>query len=175
MTPTTITREELRERDRELTRTTTRRNTLEYLAGGTAALFLLVMAVLTFLNGDSSVDMLMAAGFATLALGMAIAGLHLFRNGGKEDNDMAAGGVAHLQRRLERERDLLRSAWLWYIGPMLPGVAMIYGGMFLAGNLSFAVIAGGLTIAFLLLVAIINQRAAIQIEQEISDLRQRPQ
>lgn len=171
MTTATITREELREHHRQFTRATTRRNTLEYLAGGTAALFLAVMAVLTFLNGDSAVDMLMAAGFATLVLGMAIAGFHLFRNSGKADGEINASGVEHLRRCLEHERNLLRSAWLWYIGPMLPGVAMIYGGMFLAGNLSFAVIAGGLTLVFLLFVVIINRRAAVHIEDEIRNLR----
>lgn len=80
-----------------------------------------------------------------------------------------------MRRRLECERDLLRSAWLWYIVPLLPGFAMIYGGMFLAGNLSFAVVAGGLTLAFLLFVAVLNWRAAAQIEREIGDLRRHPQ
>jgi hypothetical protein len=170
MTTATMTLEDIRTRDLQLTSTTARRNTLEYLAGGTAAMFLLVMAVLTFLNGNSAIDMLMASGFAALVLGIAVAGIHLFRNSGQAHNDLTASGVDHLRRRLKHERDLLRSVWLWYIGPMLPGFALIYGGLFFAGNVSFAIIAGGLTLAFLLCVAIINRRAASQIEQEIRDL-----
>lgn len=92
MTMKTIPRDDIGERRRQIARTTMRRNTLEYLAGGTAALFLLVMAVLTFFNGESAIDMLMAAGFAMLVLGMAIAGYHLFRNNGK-------GGRKHRHQR----------------------------------------------------------------------------
>lgn len=173
LTTATVTLDEMRERERQLTRTTTRRNTLEYLAGGTAALFLLVMAVLTFIKGDSAIDMLIASGFAAVVIGMVLAGLHLFTRSRriKGHSDMAATGVDHLRRRLEHERVLLQSAWLWYVGPLMPGFIIIYGGMFLAGNVSFALTAGGLTFAFLLFVVIINRRAAAKLEHEIRDLR----
>ena len=72
---------------------------------------------------------------------------------------------------MEHERVLLQSAWLWYVGPLMPGFIIIYGGMFLAGNVSFALTAGGLTFAFLLFVVIINRRAAAKLEHEIRDLR----
>lgn len=173
MTTATITLDEMRKRERQFTRTTTRRNTLEYLAGGTAALFLLFMAVFTFIKGDSAIDMLIASGFAALVIGMVLAGLHLFTQSRriKGDSDVAATGVDHLRQRLEHERVLLQSAWLWYVGPSMPGFVMIYGGMFLAGNVSFAFTGGGLTFAFLLFVAIINRRAAAKLEREIRDLR----
>lgn len=172
-TTATVTLDKVRERERKLTRTTTRRNALEYLAGGTAALFLLVMAVLTFIKGDSAIDMLIAAGFATLTIGMVLAGLHLFTHSRriKAHGDMAATGIDHLRRRLAHERVLLQSAWLWYVGPLMPGFVMIYGGMFLAGSVSFAFTAGGLTFAFLLFVAIVNRRAAAKLEHEMRDLR----
>lgn len=173
MTTATITLDEMRERERQLTWVTTRRNTLEYLAGGAAALFLLIMAVFTFIKGDSAIDMLIASGFAALVIGMVLAGLHLFIQSRriKGHSDVAATGVDHLRRRLEHERVLLQSAWLWYIGPLMPGFVIIYGGMFLAGKVSFAFTAGGLTFAFLLLVVIINRRAAGKLEHEIRDLR----
>lgn len=40
----------------------------------------------------------------------------------------AAGGfdacVAFHRRELERQRDLLRSIWLWYLGPLVPGILL---------------------------------------------------
>ncbi|MFC3059748.1 hypothetical protein [Paenirhodobacter populi] len=174
MTTAPITREEIGARDRQLTRTTRRRNAFEYLAGGAAMLFFLVMAVWTFAKGGSAAQMLIAVGFAVLALGVAVAGWHLFRQSRRA---AAGGGIAadagYLEGRLARERDLLRSAWLWYAGPMVPGFALIYGGVFLSGGVAFATIAGGLTLAFLILVAVINRRAAACIDREIADLRHR--
>ncbi|MGO4569329.1 hypothetical protein AB4Z52_30860 [Rhizobium sp. 2YAF20] len=173
MTTATITLDQVKKRERQFTRTTNRRNTLEYLTGGSAALFLLFMAVFTFITGDSAIDMLIASGFAALVTGMVCVGLHLFTKSRriKGHKDMAATGIDHLTRRLEHERVQLRSAWLWYVGPMIPGFAMIYGGMFLAGKVSFAFTADGLTFAFLLFVAVLNRRAAAKLEGEIEDLR----
>lgn len=160
----------LRARERRLDRATARRDRREYLAGGLAALVLLAASIAIFLDADSLADTLMATGFLALVLGLAFSGLHLSR-ASRGHGDVAASGVEHLVRRLGRERDLLRSAWLWYVGPLLPGFLLVYGAAVLAGSPFFAAIAGGSTLAFLLLVVVLNRRAAARLEREISALR----
>lgn len=87
---------------------------------------------------------------------------------------MAASGMDHLKRRLEHERDLLRSAWLWYVGPMVPGFVMSYLGYWMANpeRPIFVPVAGGLTFALAVFVIILNLRAARQIEPEIRSVRE---
>ncbi|PWJ94917.1 hypothetical protein C8D77_1011603 [Mesorhizobium loti] len=157
-----------------LSRTTTRRNTLEYIAGGMAAAFLLVMSVVTFLAARTAADWTMAAGFATLTLGLVAVGLNIFRKSTRADADLAASGIDHLQRRLLGERDLLRSAWLWYLGPMVPGFVLIYLGSWAAhpDRPIFALVGGASTFAFLVFVVILNRRAARRIDTEIRALQQ---
>jgi hypothetical protein len=33
------------------------------------------------------------------------------------------------RRELVRQRDLLRSVWRWYIGPIVPGLVVFYAGI----------------------------------------------
>ncbi|MER8523158.1 hypothetical protein NKH56_28010 [Mesorhizobium sp. M1076] len=173
VTTATINLNEIKARHAALSRTTKRRNTLEYVAGGVAVAFLLVMSVVTFLAAHTVADWVVGAGFATLALGMVIVGLHIFRKSTRTDADMAASGIDYLTFRLERERDLLRSAWLWYVGPMVPGFVLVYLGYWMANpeRPIFALVGGSLTFAFLVFVVILNRRAARRIETEIRSLR----
>ncbi|TIR28361.1 MAG: hypothetical protein E5X35_31045 [Mesorhizobium sp.] len=173
VTTAAISLDEIKKRHAALSRTIKRRNTLEYVVGGIAAAFLLVMSVIAFLATHAVVDWLMAAGFATLALGMVIVGLHIFRKSTRVGADMEASGMEHLKRRLEHERDLLRSAWLWYVGPIVPGFVLSYLGYWMANpeRPIFVLVPGGLTFAFLVFVVILNRRAARQIETEIRSLR----
>ncbi|MER8523138.1 hypothetical protein NKH56_27875 [Mesorhizobium sp. M1076] len=130
------------------------------------------MSVMTFLAANTVADWVTATGFVALALGMVIVGLHIFRKSTRTDADTAASGIDYLKRRLEHQRDLLRSAWLWYVGPMVPGFLLIYLGYWMAdpGRPIFAFVAGGLTFVFLVLVVVLNRRAARGIEAEIRGL-----
>lgn len=174
VTTATISLDEIKKRHAALSRTIRRRNILEYVAGGIAAAFLLVMSVVTFLAARTVAHWVMAAGFATLALGMVIVGLHIFRKSTRASADMAASGTDFLMLRLERERDLLRSAWLWYVGPMVPGFVLSYLGYWMANpeRPIFALVGGGLTFALAVFVVILNRRAARRIESEIRSLRE---
>lgn len=174
MTTSAIDLDEIKARHAALSRTTKRRDTLEYVAGGLATGFLVVMSVATLFVARTTADWMMAAGFASLALGLATAGLYMFRYSTRIGADLAASGTDHLRRRLARERDLLRSAWLWYVGPMVPGFVLIYLGAWMADreHPAFALIAGGLTFAFLVLVVILNRRGARRIESEMRSLEE---
>ncbi len=173
MTTITLSLDELKRREAELGRSTRRRNMMEYLAGGAATAFLLAMAVLTFLRAGAPVDFVMAGGFGTLAAGMLLVGRHIFRNSRPIESDVAASGREHLCGRLERERRLLATAWLWYVGPMVPGFVLIYVGYWMSNpeNPAFPLVGGGLTLAFLVGVVLINRYAARRIEREIRTLR----
>ncbi|MGV6873788.1 hypothetical protein ACUSIJ_13985 [Pseudochelatococcus sp. B33] len=172
MTTAGLSLDDLRRRETQIDRATRRRNMLEYVAGGAAAAFLAVMSVFTFMRAEDAADFVLAGGFALLVAGMLVAGRHLHRNSRKLHTDLAQNGIAHLRRRLERERNLLRSAWLWYVGPMVPGFALIYAGAWMASpdNPTFPLVAGGLTFLFLIGVAFLNRHAAKRIGHEIDEL-----
>ncbi len=173
MTTITLSLDELRRRETALDRVTRRRNMMEYLAGGAATVFLLIMAALTFSRAGAPVDFVMAGGFGTLAAGLLLVGCYLFRSSRPVETDLATSGRDHLGRRLERERRLLATAWLWYVGPMVPGFVLIYVGYWMSNpeNPIFPTVAGGLTLAFLIVVVMVNRYAARKIEREIRALR----
>jgi len=99
-----INLEDIKARHAALSRTTKRRNTLEYVSGGMAAAFLLVTSAVTFLAADSSAEWIMASGFATLVLGLLLVGLNIFRKSTRAGFDLATSGMGHLQQRLAHER-----------------------------------------------------------------------
>ncbi|MCA0276001.1 MAG: hypothetical protein LCH86_08365 [Proteobacteria bacterium] len=171
MTTISPTLDDLRQREAELGMITRRRNIREYVAGGAAAAFLAVMGVLTFVRGGAPADLVMATGLLALTAGLLLAGWHLFRSSGPA-GDLAVSGRAHLRARLEREHRLLASAWLWYVGPMVPGLALIYLGAWMIdpGKPLFVAIASGLTLALMVGVALANRHAARKIEREIRNL-----
>lgn len=150
------------------------RNRLEYLAGGAATIALTAIGGVTLWQPGSAAEVAMGCGFLLLALGMIVVGVELYRRSrSPDDADLARPALAHLTERLQREHRLLRSAWLWYVGPILPGFALIYGAAYLATPDGRATVlaAGGLTLAFLIVVAALNLRAAARIAAALRTLR----
>lgn len=175
--PSTVARpsfDDLRRRRDELDRRTRRRNAVELIAGGAASVFLLVMCALSLARVDDPADLVRALGFAALPLGLLVSAAYVFFNRRRAEQDMARTGLDHLVRGLRREHRLLRLAWFWYVGPMIPGFVMIYVGTYLAQPemWAFAAIAGGLTALFLIWVATINLSAARRVGDEIQRLEQ---
>ena len=164
---------DLRRRESELQRVTSRRNRLELAAGSFAGLFLLAMSVLALQNaGDDPAELVRALGFAALPLGLLASATYFFVSGRQPAQDLAQTGLDHLIRRLRREHQLLRFAPFWYVAPMLPGFVMIYAGTFVAAPemALFALVAGGLTALFLAWVVLINRRAARRVADELARL-----
>lgn len=172
MTTISPSLDDLRRREAEIGSITRRRNIREYVAGGVAAAFLAVMSVGTLVRGETPADFVMAAGLLMLVAGMMLAGWHLFRNSRPVERDLAVSGRAHLRARLEREHRLLAGAWLWYVGPTLPGFALIYLGAWMInpGKPLFVVVAGGLTLALMVGIVLANRHAARIIEREMRKL-----
>lgn len=164
---------DIRKRQAELDGMIRRRNRMEYLTGGLAAAFLLVIGLIALSSAGTAADLVRAAGFLLLAAGLGIAGIRLFRGSRPSSGeDLAVSGREHLLARLERERRLLKSAWLWYVAPLVPGFVLVYLGTWMADPTrpAFPLIAGGATLVFLVAVVLVNRAAARRLLREREDL-----
>jgi hypothetical protein len=83
------------------------------------------------------------------------------------------------RRELERRRDLLRSAWHWYILPVVPGIALILLGRWYqihvpgrpAGLDHLIIILGGIVAALIIaIVRLIQVLAAVTLQRQIDEL-----
>lgn len=119
--------EDIRLRGRTLHRKVRRRNLSEYVAT--------VLVVLTF-----GFYIFRFPGPVTrLGSGLVIAGvlymawqLHRRGSAGRLPEECGFESCLDFHRKeLERQRDALRSVWSWYLGPLIPGLAVfILGGLF---------------------------------------------
>lgn len=173
MTTHSFSLEDIRSRQAELDRLIYRRNRMEYLTGGLAAAFLLVIGLIALWGADTAADLARAAGFLLLTAGLGIAGIRLFRGSRPgSDGDLAATGREHLLSRLERERRLLASAWLWYVLPLVPGFVLVYLGTWMAdpARPAFPLVAGAATFVFLVGVGLVNRAAARRLLREREEM-----
>jgi len=70
-------------------------------------------------------------GFGLLIAGLAYMVWQLHRRGSARDVPAELGlanGVDFYRRELARQRDLVRSAWSWYIAPVVPGLLLVTAG-----------------------------------------------
>ncbi len=103
-------------------------------------------------------------------------------NGSAAAKRVPSGGgfdtcVAFHRRELERQRDLLRSVWLWYLGPLVPGILVfnlgVIGQKISRGHpmqwwraAPFVV----LLVAWFWVVIWLNRRAADRLQRTIEEL-----
>ena len=84
-----------------------------------------------------------------------------------------ANCVVFYRNELERQRVLLSSIWKWYLGPLIPGMALfvIYGIAVPAhGQRWFLVVYAVAVAAFFWLIGWINRRAAKRLNKQITKL-----
>lgn len=172
--PTAFSPGRLAARARTLETTVLARNRTEYIAGGLVALLMLVLGALSLHSGISTPDDAVATlGLFTLAAGAVVVCVQLYRRTGRpRAMSGAVASLAAYRAELVRQRDALRAIWLWYLAPMLPGILLIYGADLFrpqpAWWLTFSLL--GATLAFFILVAALNHRAAAHIDTEIEAL-----
>jgi hypothetical protein len=166
-----MTLAEIREKASKFQRRIRFRNLKEY--GAYAA----VVAFFGFSMG--AYPPLMRAGAWLCIAGMLYSAYQMHRRGSSKT--VAAGWepescLSFHRRELERQRDLLLSIWSWYLGPLIPGLAllMIGGGVARPGHLKHAWAAVSLYLALIAVgfwfVARLNRRAAQRLQRQIDEL-----
>lgn len=103
-------------------RTIWRRNVIEYAAAVFISIVMGASAVGAFVKGETAVGAALA--LTVVGVGVAMWGLH------KRGSNLARlpedPCLVHLRRQYERQYEALRAVPLWYIGPLIPGVALLY-------------------------------------------------
>jgi len=117
-------------------------------------------------------------GFGLLIAGIAYMVWHMLSRGSPGTIDETAGlssSIEFRRRELARQRDLLRSVWLWYIGPCVPGLVVLVV-WFVYGNRSKPVV---VLIAAVYVLAVaagfwwmgrLNARGAEKLQRQIDEL-----
>jgi hypothetical protein len=165
--PVTADTTAIARRAAELDRTLNRRNGLELLAAG---------VVIAAFGGQAlfAADLLHAAGPALTVVGALVVAGGLLRRGRAPAADPAAPTLRHLdahRRELEHQAALLRAVPLWYLGPLLPGMALTLGVRLVDTDGAPAVWATiGLCAVFFVGVGWLNLRAARALEAEAEAL-----
>lgn len=148
------------------------RNAREYIA----AFAVIVFFAFSFARTD---DALTRVGFGLTIAGVAYVCWHLLTHGSSRHLPEELGVASSLQyhrRELERQRDLLRGVWRWYLGPMVPGLFLLMAAIARTnpGHLKhFWWFVAGYDILVILLFMFIgrlNQRAANRLQQQIDEL-----
>jgi hypothetical protein len=118
---------EIRERTTTFERRIRRRNRREYL--GVAAVILGFGCYVWLLPG-----WLTKLGSALVIVGALFVAWRLHRRGSPGTAPADAQGrtsIAFLRGELIRQRDLLKTVWFWYLGPLVPGMALMMLGEWL--------------------------------------------
>ena len=163
-----MTHKEIRRKAQEFETKIKRRNRGEYIA----------VAVLVAIFGwqlASSANLIANIGGALIIAGALYVAHHLRKQGSAKTLPADAAfvnSVAFYRTELERQRDLLRRVWLWYLGPLIPGGVVMYWGLGAADRYSVQSLVGGTVVMlFLLLIGKLNKMAAGQLQHEIDELQ----
>lgn len=145
-----------------------RRNVLEY----TAACVLVIWAILFVARSDAL--LLIKAGVLLIALGGLGAAIILrLRGHGAEGKPPVASTTRDVllwhRSELSRQRDLLRSVPVWYLGPFVPGLVLLLVGAWLAHPDKWLRISlsGALVLVVFTGVAFMNLKAARKLGEQI--------
>lgn len=157
---------ELRARAQAFQRRIARRNLLEYAAGAVA------IAGYCF-HFWLHPSLLVRTGCVLVILGVGVVLHQLHRRAGSRTpppQNLGMSSLAFHRAELVRQRNALRDAWLWYIAPLVPGMAVLMwdvqtpqaGWRGLVTQLSVVAVAVG--------VVWLNRRAAKKLQVEIDAL-----
>jgi len=149
------------------------RNAREYVAA---------IAVVVFFGWEFSrtPDLLARIGFGLMIAGMFYMVWALLSRGSGRALPEDAGRSSFIEFRrseLVRQRDLLSSVWRWYLGPLIPGMAVLLAMSFnhaIRGGHTFPVVFVALFAVFIAAVfagiARLNGRAARKLQRQIDEL-----
>jgi hypothetical protein len=161
--------DQLRKRAGLLEKKIRQRNMLEYVA---VAIVVLVFAGYAIFLSDPIVKL----GSVMIIVGVLYVAWQLNRRAspGKVDpGATAATAIAFRRAELHRQHQALSKIWLWYLGPMLPGlVVFILGPALLQPPQSWNVVLSALGVCGAVFGGVwwLNWRAARQLRRAIEDL-----
>lgn len=161
---------EVRERAEKFSRTVRRRNVRELIAGA------IVTGYGAVLLATASTALRMWAGAATILGALTVCVILVRRGGNLEPPAPTASTSAVLafeRAQLTRQAELLERVWLWYLGPLVPGLGLSLVSSYLetvqAGRPTWAHwISGGTTVALFVFVGWLNARAAKKLRDKIA-------
>ncbi len=168
--------DELRSTARTFQRRIWLRNAREYLA----CVALVILYTVKTAQADGWVSRM---SFALTALGAAFVGWQLYRRAASQvvPPAEALGGVQGAMRfhraELERQRALLSTVWRWYLGPLVPGLALGLGGGLVSalsehGKVGWSIALIAVVVAAFALVGWVNSFAAKKLQLQIDELDQ---
>jgi Flp pilus assembly protein TadB len=157
--------EEIQRRARRFEKRIDRRNLREY-AGAAIGIAAYTFYFFWFHS------LVIRAGSVLVIAGVLYVVVQLYKraSSGSLPADFGVAASIEFQRReLVRQRDMLRSVWRWYVGPIIPGLVVFTVGLLphragaLAVGALFLALGSGGIIWF-------NHRAAIRLDRQIAEL-----
>jgi len=150
------------------------RNVREYVAA---------IAVVVFCSFEvwRAGDLLVRIGFGLIIAGTFYMIWHLLSKGFWQPlpEDAGLSSCIEFQRRqLEQQRDLLSSVWRWYLGPMIPGMAVLLFAFGRAnpGHLKHPALVvvpeAMFFVAVAVVIAMLNGSAARRLQRQIDELNE---
>lgn len=103
-------------------RTIRRRNLIEYAAGA----FVIVLFTASSVGAAFKGEWLIALSMALTVIGAGFVMWGLHRRASNLDRRPEDPCVLHLRRQYERQFEALRDVPKWYLGPLIPGMALFY-------------------------------------------------
>lgn len=148
------------------------RNVREYVAA---------IAVVVFFSFEfwRAGDLLARIGFGLLITGTFYLIWHLLSKGSWRPLPEEAGlssCIEFQRRQLVQQRDLLNSVWRWYLGPLVPGTAIVLVAFWHANpghvkHPALVVLPKAIFVAVICFaVAKLNERAARRLQRQIDEL-----
>lgn len=156
---------EIKSRATALGRMVGKRNRREYVAAAFVTLIFGLYALIL-------PDMLLRIGSLLVVAGSFVMVWQLARRTSQPDPGAEAADVrAYYRARLVTEERMLARVGLWYIGPLIPGLAVFMAGLAgqFASALGFAVFAA-IPALVILGIWLLNRRAAAMLREQIARL-----
>lgn len=173
MTHSSIATDEVGRREARLATRVRRRNAIEYVAAAVVGAIFLGFASGLLPLEDGTAGLVARIGSGVLVAGIIVVAMQLHWRGGAVAVRQREPSIGHYIGELRRQRDALRTMWMWYVLPLAPGFVLFYYGLGLAQamDMTVVVIQAIATATVLWLVVRANRQAADCMEDEIREMR----
>ncbi len=170
--PVKMSLDEIRRKAQQHRRKILRRNSREYVAAA------FVVAIFGYYIGHFH-EWFMRIGSGLVIAGAVYVVFQLHRRGSAASAPADLGlttGLDFYRKQLERQHALLSSVWRWYLGPFIPGLAVITLGAAITNSARspyawmFAGSYAAVVAIFFFLIARLNQRGADRLQRQIDEL-----